>query len=244
QGKTLSPPASFEPGFQVGVGCELGLDGFDLYAEYTWVHMPWNTSSSSLSGFSTYIIPSPETGTLQAPPLHNLTNSRTFQYNIIDLELGRDFFISKKLTLRPHVGGKLTRMFDKLHLQGNDDTLDLFFSQTLSGIGIRAGVNSVWHLLQKVGLYGNIACTGLWSNFHDRIASIKTTTQTVIPILELELGVNYITWLSQDRYQLYAKAGWEEQVWIGYNHMPVQGISTTSGNLSMQGLTLQIGWAF
>jgi hypothetical protein len=62
--------------------------------------------------------------------------------------------------------------------------------------------------------------------------------------MEIGLGIAYETWFAQERYQLYAKAGWEEQVWINYNYNTPNGTVNNTGSLTLQGLTAKIGLAF
>ena len=242
---------------------DLGFDGWDTYAGYTWVSMPWNTSttnSDDANNFSSYIRKTPLSGILKVMPIEKSSCSRKLQYNILDLELGRNFFISKRLTLRPNFGIKLARMFDKINLDENallsSDTTNLTCRQTLSGIGTRAGLNTVWHASRNFGFYGDIACTALWGNFHDKVSSstsingvsasgtVSTTTQTIIPVIEAGLGATYMVWFYEEAYQFYAKAGWEEQIWIDYNHININGTPNNTGILSMHGLTLKVGFAF
>jgi hypothetical protein len=80
----------------------------------------------------------------------------------------------------------------------------------------------------------------------DRVIS-PTTLNTrqviteVIPVLELGLGLTYMAWFDNDEYLFQVSAGWEEQVWLDFNHF----INTfRNGNLSLQGLTVKVGFAF
>ncbi len=254
-------PTQFEPGFKFGVGLDLGFDGWDSYAEYTWVNQPWTESSftAKTPKPANYVISN--LGIPFTPVLKKGTVSRKEQLNILDIEIGRNFFISKRLTLRPQFGLKLARMFEKVKIveEGTIFAISpiknhLFFQQTLSGVGIRVGVDTGWHLTPHFGLYGDFAVTTLWSNFHNNNSSnipsldfkqcSKTSNSTILPIIEAGLGVSYTTWFKEERYQLYAKAGWEEQVWIGYNQIDINNIANNTGNLTMQGLTAQVGLAF
>jgi hypothetical protein len=97
-----------------------------------------------------------------------------------------------------------------------------------------------------------MAVTALWSNFHDSLVSTLTGTaiknrnnsQDIIPVLEAGLGLTYMTWFSNESYQFYAKAGWEEQIWLDYNHNNITAQDNNTGNLSLQGLTVKAGFAF
>ena len=117
-------------------------------------------------------------------------------------------------------------------------------------------LDTVWHLTRNFGLYGDVAVTALWSSFHNNTnhnvtISAETTntpdkkrTITIMPVLEFGLGAMYTMLFNNDACQLLVKAGWEEQVWVNYNHNSINGTWNTTGNLSLQGLTLKAGLAF
>ena len=261
-GKVKSPPENFEPGFKVGVGMDLGYDGWDAYAEYTWVYQNWLSSSftANSGSYGGFVAPNSTSGDLRVPVLTSGKSSRKVQFNVLDLEFGRDFFISKQLSLRPHFGAKMARMFEKTKVTENGSgtvTLaDLYLRQTLSALGTRAGLDSVWRLTRNFGLYGDIAVTALWGSFHNKANNTITedavsdtrynrnVSITITPVLELGVGATYMLWFNNDACLFFAKAGWEEQIWINYNHNAINGTWNTLGNLTLQGLTLKVGLAF
>lgn len=240
--KAKTPPSDFKAGFKVGVGLDLGFDGWDGYAEYTYFNQPTITSSfKAKHPAPSSLIRVDSDGFLYAPLLRKGYVSREEQFNALDVELGRNFFISRRLTLRPNFGFKGARIFETLDLQANSK--HYHFKQTLSGLGIRAGLDTVWHLTKSFGLYGDAAVTGLWSSIHNSNNSFESHTQTILPVLELGVGLSYQAWFADQSYQLYAKAGWEEQIWINYNQISLSP-SPASGSLTLQGLTLKVGFAF
>ena len=261
--KVQSPSSSFEPGFKVGVGLDLDFDGWDAYAEYTWFREPWHKSCHSSKNhvsYSSFVHVNTSDGTHSSLILSDACSQRKAQFNIVDLELGRNFFISKRLTLRPNFGFKLARMLEKTNFTQNEEGLSGFVNldlrQTLSGIGTRAGIDTVWHISRTFGFYGDIAVTALWSSIHNHCTSHyradfittnnapKTVTQTILPVIETSVGLSYMNWFYNEAYQLYAKAGWEEQIWISYNNNAPSGTVNNTGNLTLHGLTLKLGFVF
>jgi hypothetical protein len=274
----------FEPGFKVGLGLDMDHDGWDVYAQYTWLYGPKHTTSTSTSsttdiGYSTLAdtegvflgIPDP---TLTTAPATYASCSKKFTFNVLDVELGRNFFISKRLTLRPNVGLKFSWLNDKLtQTYQYEDTLGTVFSdqdqvtaklkQHLFGVGIRSGVDTVWHFARSWGIYGDLAVTALWGSFHNK-STIKTydaidfegnvfsettsvarkqNSQDIIPVIEAGIGLTYMTWFYDESYMFSLKAVWEEQIWVNYNHI-MNMPNNESGNLSMHGLTVEAGFAF
>ena len=263
RGHVNQPNFDFEPGFKVGAGLDFAYDGWDLYANYTWLN--GDTERNSISARSR------KGATTLFPIIDALSNPTTVDiakekskwrqnFNVLDLELGRNFFISRRLTLRPHVGLKSAWIREKWKLKfvENNEVFKDFQQrkQTLWGLGTRAGLNTVWHFSRNWGLYGDIAATALWSDFHvkakDRVTnpSIGSSTTTlhtkeviteVIPVFETGLGLTYMAWFDDEQYLFSVSAGWEEQIWLDFNNFVDY---SRSGNLSVHGLTIKLGFAF
>lgn len=112
--------SEWKPGFRVGLGMNMECDGWDLYANYTWFH---NHSHSRAVGV-TLLASAPDaafevnglTDVVQpwasqfnenpAQPLAfpSITGKWSLIFNQIDLELGRKYWVSKCMTLRPYLG--------------------------------------------------------------------------------------------------------------------------------------------
>lgn len=266
EGKVLSPHFKFAPGFKIGTGMDLQHDGWDGYAQYTYLYQPTFSTSKSFDydlGYSSLMLPfvqNPVEGTLTALSLMDIASWRKSQFNILDLEAGRNFFISKKLTLRPHIGMKLATLFEKTRIiyipAGTIKSAKLLLQQNLSGIGARTGIDTLWHITRGFGFYGDAAFTALWGSFHNifnnrlrytgkyKYQYFTKKTQDILPVFEIGIGLTYMTWFANERYQLYAKAGWEEQIWLSYNKNVVNGMMSLDGSLTLQGLTAQLGFAF
>jgi hypothetical protein len=263
KGRVAQPNFDFEPGFKIGAGLDFAYDGWDLYANYTWLN--GDTERNSISarrgrGATTLI---PIVDAFGFFIISNVIKARSEwrqHFNVVDLELGRNFFISRRLTLRPHFGLKSAWLSEKFVLRyANSESTFLGEQnrrQTLWGIGTRAGLNTVWHFSRNWGLYGDLAATALWSDFHvktrDRETDVSLTISPrtlntkqiiteVIPIFETGLGLTYMAWFNQDECLLQISAGWEQQVWLGYNHFID---FNRTGNLSVHGLTIKVGFAF
>lgn len=263
RGHVNQPNFDFEPGFKIGAGLDFAYDGWDLYANYTWLN--GDTERNSISAHrgkgATTLFPIVDVfGDISLFSIAKEKSKWRQHFNVVDLELGRNFFISRRLTLRPHFGLKSAWIAEKWKLKfvENDPTFIDYQKrkQTLWGIGTRAGLNTVWHFSRNWGLYGDIAATALWSDFHikakDRerdtaLAISPTTLKTkeviteVIPVFETGLGLTYMAWFDHDEYLLQVSAGWEEQVWLDFNHFVD---FNRTGNLSVHGLTVKVGFAF
>lgn len=269
KGHVQKPDFDFEPGIKVGMGLNFEHDGWDLYAQYTYLHSPNETTHASARpgvGVRNLQAVYYNDGTDRLIPIVNASCKWEQNLNLIDLELGRDYFISRYLTLRPCTGlksGWITEQ-SKIHIiptttvpidggplsTNRPTSIILKYRQNMWGIGIRTGLNAGWHISKNWLFYNDFAFSALWADFHVHQKQIMTETvggvmtnevtgetlQTIIPVLEAGLGLAYITWWEQSRYRFEVRGGWEEQIWLDFNHFMTLG---GTGNLSLHGFTLK-----
>lgn len=189
-------------------------------------------------------------------------------FNVLDLELGRDFWISKRLSLRPFTGMKFswnTQHFNVVNLNsapvsGIPAKVEYLMKVKQDGVGIRGGFNSAFFLASKWSIYADLALTAMFNTLHShRDNNVQATTtsdvvhqthtkghlNTVSSILEMGLGLRFETCFSQNRYKYMLEAGWETQVWFDQAAFAfLNNASSHPGNLSMQGLTIKTGFWF
>jgi hypothetical protein len=267
KGSVLSPNFSFEPGFKVGIGTTMRHDTWDLYANWTWLRSENNSSRHSTRSSETQwtALQFSETG-LDQPTTWAVQSASThwnMHFNAIDFELGRNFWISKYLTLRPHFGLKTAWIHQNQHVTYNGvgpdggaslastDQAKTQFHQHYWGLGLRTGLDTAWHLNRNWSIYGEFALAALWTDYDNsrkdqwettslRTFNAKSDLHTIEPVLEIGLGLMYQTWWHNDDYQFTIAAGWEEQVWFEHN----QNIGQNGGNFTLQGLTVKFGLEF
>jgi hypothetical protein len=266
RGNIKNPDFHFAPGFKVGFGLTFKHDGWDLYSRYTWLDTHSHTHTTGQPGIGLLgTFPLTITNTIFTATLASVKWEQKF--SVVDLEIGRNFFISQRLTLRPHVGLKFDWIKEKFRERHFTEVGSVIVDAIIRrkedvwGIGIRCGLNTVWHFTKCFGLYGDIAATALWSDFHTRLKEHALQTspnvaleldtfnthqkiQQVMPVLETGLGFIYQQWFHQDRHLFFAKAGWEGQIWFDYNQLIQPPIAPKCGSLSFQGLTAEIGFTF
>ncbi len=290
--KTYHAGSKYDPGFKVGLGLQFEHDGWDLYAQYTWLANGKDTDSVSNNTSSKYLWA--ESGYIalnangqRAVALEHAKGEYQTNFNVIDLEMGRNFFVSRYMTLRPHFGLKGSFNHSKFHQYYTFDNAlnttagtsgtpfvtywpaafkfeDVKSDFRAYGIGIRAGLDPVWHFTRSWGMYGKLAVTAQYT--YNRTQNIdmaylaasngtknyasgtqlaranRVSSHNIVPIIELGLGLTYMTWFYDESYMFDIKAGWEEQVWINYGEY--LNATHTDGNLSLQGFTLKFGFHF
>jgi len=262
EGRVQKAGFTFEPGIKFGMGMNFSHDGWDLYAEYTRLaSLNKSNSIASSPGIGatnlyTYI---PN----QQVPLSSASCHWKQTLSAAELTLGRDHFISPSLTMRPSAGLKTAWINEQSKISyvpldtvnpANPNSLEtavlLTYRQNMWGLGIKTALNVRWHLTKNWSFYNDFAFSALWSDFHvhqkqnvsetiygqQTTLYTKETIKTVIPVFEGGGGISYIVWLDKSRYRFEFRGGWEEQIWLDFNHYTKLG---GTGNLAMQGLTLK-----
>lgn len=267
KGSVHYPDWDWDPGFKAGVGLNLPHDGWDVYTEYTWLH---SSASDSVTGLNH--VPLWNIANLDATSVNNAHTKWDIHFNAIDLSLGRNYFISQFLTLRPFIGFKGSWINQDYHV--NYDFADQIIvsqlrmrnDQDFWGIGLRFGLNTAWYVHRNWSFYGDLALTALWSQFDSVRNDIRNDSQngggtplntdiTVLrtenefhslkALLEFGIGLRGEWWFMDDRYHFLIQAGWEEQVWINFNHLVVtQNDAANNGDLILQGLTIKVRFDF
>ncbi|MCB1115486.1 MAG: hypothetical protein KDK71_03355 [Chlamydiia bacterium] len=250
-GKTRYPDWRWTPGFKAGLGLSIPHDGWDVFVEYTWLHSSaWDSLDNNIDGIN----PIWDISNLWnfAADVFTVQSARVnwkLYFNNFDVSLGRNYFVSRYLTLRPFIGFKGSWINQDYHVKCpivTDEISSLFGmknDQSYWGIGLRSGVNAAFRFTQTWSIYGNLALSALWSQFEvdradtrndsrndglpDRPPLNVTVTDinfedsfhTVKGVLELGIGMRGEWWFLEDRYHILLQAGWEEQLWINHNQL-------------------------
>ena len=177
KGHVKHPDFRWKPGFKVGLGANLWHDGWDVYAQYTWLHggtkknndnnncSDDSTTSGSLIPLWTLI----GDGTASDDTFATFSKASSrwdLHFNVIDLEIGRGFFVSRYVTLRPFTGLKITwQRQDNKNVYIGANTASIRNRSKTWGVGIRPGINANWHFTREFGLYTDWAITALMTKF-------------------------------------------------------------------------------
>jgi hypothetical protein len=271
-GHAVHPEFQYAPGIKAGFGWHFDHDGWDMQAG--WTMLSSNVEQNSLSTFASSGVGMSSiqevvlnNGSVQTIGLSDASSKWKQDFNVIDLELGRDFFLSRYLTMRPFAGLKSAWIHETTTntyvaapgilnsgtVATPTSTLTSYVLdnyQHLWGIGIRGGVGTGWHITKNWMLYGDMAFTNLWGVFHKSAKGMNNSSvgtsmtlntseeyHSIIPVIEAGFGVSYINWFADNRVRYELRMGWEEQVWLDYNRSQDFG---RVGNLTVQGLTLKL----
>lgn len=269
KGNYFAPDWKMEPGFKVGLGWISCHDGWDLFANYTWLRtnstketIPDSEVSEGITGLNW------DTNNFPDALAQNSINFQfnwEHDFNVLDLELGRDFFISCALTLRPHFGLKGTWQEQRVRAMSTSRADNSVFGGRHKidtwAIGPRAGLDSMWQLSPCFGILGEVALSALWQRFEVDAFSVNTTDveattnintcnnfHTLSSVVEFFLGLRYQDWFCCSSFRIAIDAGWETQIWEDQNQFltagQFSGVNARLGNLSLQGLTVRCRFDF
>ena len=257
-------------GFRVGLGYNMEHDQWDLYLNWTWLHGTADNHVHADSG--EVILPrwaSP--GSVGAATATSAKSHWKLRLNVLDLELGREFYVSKWVTLRPHMGLRTAWIRQKYDvdyrgLTVNGVSRDVDMKNKYWGLGVRGGLNTDWGLGGGVSIYGNAAVSILYGFFSvDKDESLQLTSGADFnkivdlddfyhvsrAITDLQLGLRYDYMFCDDRYHFGIQLGWEHHMFFGQNQfiLNVDDVATgvtvaNQGDLTIQGWTLNVRFDF
>ncbi len=286
-GRVLNPDFKWKWGFRVGVGYNMPHDGWDLYLN--WVRFTSRDHRENRVNPPVAIdmglgdpAPGPGVTTMFANvgsnsangPITNIQKAKTrwnLKLNLLDLELGREFFVSKWLTLRPFTGlrsGWIDQKFNNRYAlllpTGADSTVfDIEQRCRFWGLGIRAGMNTLWSLGCGWGIYANAAISLLPGRFHVRYDQDSTQLPPAVSvaietdhdtkdhlsvaraITDLALGLRWDKLTCDEAYHIAFRIGFEQHHFFGQNQFRNYEYDTNSrpvsratiGDLSTYGVT-------
>ncbi len=265
-GKNRKLNFKWDFGFKAGIGTLLDQDKWDLALYFTWFRTT-NSSASSLHD-GKLLVPLlgaeyPELTSEVTFAASQVKSRWTIHFYTWDLNLGRHFFVSKRLAFHPYVGVKVA-LIDQ-HVRTRSE-LFLPYSTNLStkikndfwGFGPMLGGEGKWFLGTHFNVFGSAAASILWGEFFIRqhqhltkslLDSLELSIHEVVPAAQFQLGIGYETNIHRDRYHIAANVRYEEQIWWNQNQMPYFPVGTFkykrfSEDLTLQGITVDVRFDF
>ena len=245
-------------GFRVGLDWTLPHDNWDI--DLSWTHLISNrhgNSTASTSEATPNVLVKVQGYANLATVGYKAANSKyRNRLDQIDLNMGREFFISKWVTLRPFFGLRadwlrqtLSTSYGSIAASGslipNQSTNQ---SNKWWGIGIESGLNTQWSFCNGFSIYGNVATAIeyglqklLLNESGNANASFSRSYHICRPILDLQLGLGWDYNFCEDNFHFALKLGWENHVYFDQSRFLSYNITNYSDNTSGGSLTYQ-GW--
>lgn len=232
-------------GMRIGLGFNLPHDGWDILCQ--WNHFSSTAQNTFFADPNNTISEiqnhSPATSLVSENPstLYDLS------YDFIDLVNGREFYVSKCVTLRPFTGFRSIRTKQTV----NCSLPNLIINKEMRtiGIGVRGGIDMQWGFIRNFAFFSNYA-TNLMYTRHNTVEdrtlenefNINSSYQTGMSIHDTQLGLRY-NWTSCDCcYYFGFDIGWELHFHPGQNQLfnfanePLTSkLLTNQGDLNVHG---------
>lgn len=224
-GKALEPHFRYKPGYKLGLGYKLHRDRWDLYAEYTQFHQTTHSSKTVQPGgqhihavWLIFVAP-----VIIQDDFQSCSSKWKTNFDILDVEVGRNFFCGRYLTFRPSLGLRtlwLEQKYDLTYVSFRQAIPVFGHNKSRSwGIGPRCGLDSAWNLYGGLKAVGNVAISLLHVEDRvrvkqsipflltqglsdDTIYANKESISLIKPILDLSLGLGWEWPFRREKYAL------------------------------------------
>jgi hypothetical protein len=246
KGRTKDMEFDWDWGFRVGAGYNFQHDGWDVHAQYTYFNSDGSESTSA--GLNSIIVPLRGSANI----LNNgnifayCTSAKSqydFDYQAVDLDLGRAYFLSEKFSVRPYAGLKSAWLDQEqiTRYNGGEPSNNLYGvgANTVHvtedcdfwGLGPRAGLDAKWHLGYGVSIFSNVAAALLYGYFdvdhRERYSETKDKSRIRLhankhafsPTVQFQLGLRYDAYVHDNKQHIGIGLGFEAQYWWRQNQM-------------------------
>jgi len=246
----------FRPGLRIGSGWNSACDGWDGLATWTYTRNQKKDStntdfffiSDELPEFTALINPWTNPGfTFDGTPLifDKMSAKWHLQFNQVDLEFGRKYWLSSAFTLRPYAGARAGWITTKFRVKAlRDFTLDpdtdpelITFKDTFStktlGAGIIGGFQPNWYICNTFVFFANFQCALLWQRFNgskkeryqapeleepiNYSNSFRSVFYTMQTVWDLAAGFRWENTWCCDRFRTSLDVSWEQHIWLDFD---------------------------
>jgi len=260
-------------GINAFVGYNFDHDGYDM--KITNSYFDTSASSTANAGFggavvplraSTYIVD--ETSETSFTNCSESKSQLSITYDLLGLELGRDFYVSQYLAIRPFIGLLSSWMWLENNISysgGEELTVNSVYVEDHSnwwGIGPQFGLNSEYGLGGGFSIFADTKGALTYGRFRvyhtedfsgtaNPEAEVKAYGHRIVPYVQAVLGVSYEFTTDNNKNHFLLRAGYNTQYFFGANQMlrpsnngAINYITRQNNNLQTQGLILDASWAF
>lgn len=263
--RILNMDIDFDPGFILSLGTAFSSDNWNLWAKYTRLHtknkknISVNTSEESLTNL--FEVWEPLTD------ISRLNSTWKLYFDMLDLYLGRPYYVGTKLTFLPFLGLKAGSIKQRLHQTITDspggvpENYKNKFRSSSWLAGPMIGVNTNWLVGDGFRFFGNIASSIFYQHFSltvqeystllpDVITSAKNKDGIINPSLEFRLGFGWGSYIYKKKYHIDITAGYDFIIFWNQNRIRsfadelASGVNTEAGDLTPHGFSFAIRFDF
>jgi hypothetical protein len=246
-----SPHFDWNWGFKAGVGYNTTCDGWDV--NLLWTHYNGKASShdeAEADDNTTLLVL--WSGFEQLDPgdvlfARDINTKWALDLDLVDLELGRMYWNSRRLNLRPFIGLRYASIKQAFHIEHKGGSFDnaapddsvvlneVDLDNDFTGAGARVGLDSLWNLGCGWAIYGDFAFSLISGKFaidhnemnrrvqtpfsKSKVMEIEDFFRNNVMIVDLGIGVQYQTLLCDCDYALAVSLGWEQHFFPSQNQL-------------------------
>lgn len=259
-----SMPFSYDSGFKLGFGKVLQHDSWSTLINWTWLeshpHKIWSSPTPIYTNYLTESLTDKVVATGKIPFIlaEQVKANWDFNFNTVNLELGKIFAMSSYASGRAYGSVLLGRVYNKLHVSyntladvENDDysppNESISLKNTSWLVGPRVGATTYLTFLKGINFIANLATTVLWVDYDPQVLATvsyagesvggktKGRQQNWQPGFELFLGLD---WGHCFKKKVYANIA------LGYEIQYYGAVIDAYQSLNLNGLTATFRFDF
>lgn len=275
----------WKSGFRVGAGYTLNCANWDFQVFWTRLH---GQTKSTITDPNSGVIPSNiplallfniisalnSGGTVPFALASGAHNKWHFEFDNIDFQIGKSFFICNSAAFRPFLGVKGAWIDQKLN--STYDGISLSTDTVVIPIGVRVkktndfravgpsfGIVMAWEFLCNFSLVSDFSFAAVYGKFHNNIRSflqdslgtqidiiVRDNKHRFRPMVDGRIGLEWNN-CSWECVQFVLGASYEVQYWWNQWQIPISsevailsGATSPQGDLMLHGLSIRAGLAF
>jgi hypothetical protein len=256
----------FQSGFRVGLGVHLpSFDGWSIDVNYTRFN-PQHSHSVYGAFYPLFLFQGSLSVAEQGNAVAQADGHWAIEFQSVDIELGKSYYLSKTLVLSPFFGLKgawIDQHARFRYLGGFIPAGQVFrthFKNDFKGAGPLLGTEVNWQLGGGFSLFGDIIAALIIGHFDNGQEQYQLSNSEVVhldhdynlvsPVLEMVGGVAWDRNFNKDQCHYGLSAGFETQYWWSQNQTEqftddVRPIYVRQrGDLAFYGLTLRARFDF
>lgn len=252
EGKTKSTDFEWNSGFRLLAGYSFAHDEWDANIYYTRFNTHSHHTAKMPEGGAQ--VPLNDTNVGSGSRFDTANMHWNVHYASLDGELGRNYFVGKKIGIRPHCGLKqawINQHFTAEYTQQTPVPIrDTSRGKNeFEGFGPTIGIDSKWFLSNHFNLFGSAAGALLYGHFDisssrenasfgSSSKKFEADKNDIAPMAQIKLGAGWETIFNDNYNHIAVTAAYELQYWWNQN----QGLFFSQNTAVLERLSDDIGF--
>ncbi|WP_420421986.1 Lpg1974 family pore-forming outer membrane protein [Simkania sp.] len=238
EGRVKDEEFGWEWALRFGIGSYFFHDNWDVNLNYTWFESDDSSGTTKIEPSAVISLKLPD-----SIPWRHARSHHDLNYNNLNLEIGREYFISRTISTRPEIGLKSSWIYDRQKVRYSEVFVPGFpqlsnihgrmkDKSVMWGLGPRMGVTVNGYIGDGFSLYGRLTgsllysytrssmSTGIDVNFPGAVVPnpirmhLRNNQHHFVPTAQMMLGLVWETYINDKRQHITLGAGYEvEYFW-------------------------------